>query len=101
MFAIHNVQKKKSWKANKGITYLKMFCLSGNTISYILEFSLDADNIDQSENVPSYQKYQFPCMWTSSLVVDQFIEVPMYYIFEGITKSIIEIQTFSFKWYNK
>ena len=99
-FAIFNIQTK-TWKPNKGISYLKMFGLSGNTISHVLEFALDANNIDLSENISSYQKYQFPCMWTSSLNVDQFIEVPMHHIFDGIIKSIIEIQTSCFKWYKK
>ena len=40
-------------------------------------------------------------MWTSSLNVDQFIEVPMHHLFEGIIKSIIDIQTSFFKWYKK
>ena len=99
-FAIYNIQRK-SWKPNEGISYLKMVGLSGNTISNILEFSLNADNNDKSDNICSYDKFHFPCMWTSSLDIDQFIEVPMHHIFEGIIKSIIDIQTTYFKWNKK
>ena len=99
-FAIYNLHQK-SWKPKEGIAYLKMFGLSGNTISGILEFAANKNLAQDNVQIPFFEKYKFPCMWSSSLDLDQFIEVPMHHIFEGIVKATIEIQISFFKWYKK
>ena len=99
-FAIHNIHMK-CWRPNEGITYLKMLGLSGNTISNIVNYSLTNNTVEENGNTPFYKTYQFPCMWTSSLDLEQFVEVPMHHIFEGIIKSTIDIQISYFKWYKK
>lgn len=99
-FALFNLYTK-TWKSNEGTAYLKMFGLSATTITKIIEFATNDSSKEDHDDTHIYDRYKYPCMWSSSLELHQFVEVPMHHIFEGIVKSIIEIQISFFKWYKK
>ena len=48
-----------------------------------------------------FANFKHPSLWKSGLQLDDFVETPMHHLFEGIVKSIIELQMDFFKQHNK
>ena len=98
-FATFNYHRKY-WSKTETCEYLRLLGVSSqetkNALNYASEYSADAPNVETL-----FQNYKYPSFWKSGLQLDNFVETPMHHLFEGIVKSIIELQMDFFKLHNK
>ena len=89
-----------TWSKKETNEYLRILGVSSRTTKYVIEyansFSSKTDNIDIL-----LKSFTHPSLWKSGLRLDSFLETPMHHLFEGIVKTIIEIQMDFFKEHNK
>ena len=98
-FATFNYHTKY-WSKTETCEYLRLLGVASATTDYALDFaSKYPSTAPDAETL--FQNFTYPSFWKSSLQLDNFVETPMHHIFEGIVKSIIEVQMEFFKIHNK
>ena len=98
-FAIFNYYKKV-WSKKETTEYMKLLGIGTRVTRYAIDF---ANSMSTSHNNPEslFSTFIYPSMWKSNLNLDDFLETPMHHLFEGIVKTIIEVQMSFFKSHNK
>jgi len=98
-FAVFNYHTK-CWSKSEASEYLRLLGIGSQTTNYALNYA--ATYPSKTQNVQElFKDFKYPSLWKSGLQLDNFVETPMHHLFEGIIKSIIEIQMEFFKLYNK
>jgi len=79
------------WTKSETIVYLKLVGIPKRVLEDVSSHASSQDLF--IENIAGFIKdYTYPSMWETCLNLEQFIETPMHLLFEGIVKSLIEIQ---------
>ena len=84
------------WTKGETKVYLKLVGIPERVLEDVSANTSSQDN--SIENITQFLRdYTYPSMWETCLDLEQFIETPMHLLFEGIVKSLIEIQMDFFK----
>jgi len=98
-FGVFNYHRKY-WSKSEASEYLRLLGIGSQTTKYALDYaSAYPSQAETAETL--FQNFKYPSLWKSGLSLDIFVETPMHHLFEGIVKSIIEIQMEFFKLHNK
>ena len=85
-----------TWTKGESKVYLKLVGIPERIIDVALPHTR-SPGLSIESIVETVQSYTYPSMWETCLDIEQFIETPMHLLFEGIVKSLIEIQMDFFK----
>jgi len=94
-FAMFNYHTH-TWTKGESKVYLKLVGIPERIIDVALPHTR-SPGLSIESIVETVQSYTYPSMWETCLDIEQFIETPMHLLFEGIVKSLIEIQMDFFK----
>ena len=88
------------WTKSKTVVFLKLMCIKEAFIHKSIDIvqtnlQVSGDVVTAVNMIPT------PPMWSSIFTLDQFIDTPMHQLFEGITKSCIELIIQFFKHHRK
>lgn len=89
-----------TWTKGESKVYLKLVGIPDRVIDDALPHTRSQD-MSIENIVEVINNYTYPPMWEANYTLEQFIETPMHLLFEGIAKSLIEVQMDFFKMQKK
>ena len=98
-FAIFNYYKKV-WSKKETVEYLKLLGVGTRISTYAINYA-NSKTTEYNNSESLFETFVYPSMWKSNIHLDNFLETPMHHLFEGIVKTIIDVQMIFFKSHNK
>ena len=98
-FAVFNFYKKV-WSKKETMEYLKLLGVGTRVSTYAINYAISKTN-DYNDCNSLFKTFVYPSMWKSNINLEDFLETPMHHLFEGIVKTIIEVQMNFFKSHGK
>ena len=91
---------KKTWSKKETIVYLKMLCIKADRIVKSMH-EVETTYNTTNNVIQTIQELNMPPMWSSTMMLDQFLDTPMHQLFEGLVKSSLEILSQFMKFHKK
>ena len=89
-FAIFNFYKNV-WSKKETMEYLKLLGVGTRISTYAINYA-NTKTTEYNDSESLFETFVYPSMWKSNINLEDFLETPMHHLFEGIVKTIIEVQ---------